>query len=528
MGSECFCGCPSLEEVTFLKNSKLKWIGKRCFAECRLLTNVSLANFLCLRSFSEEMFLHTRIESIHVPRSVREIQSRCFFRCSRLSRIDFEVEGRLKRIFDEAFRDCGLVDVHFPKSLVVLSARVFSGCSDLKSVSFAPGSSIQFIGSNCFECQCSIELPDTIYKIEKDAFGCDCEVVMESDNETIRDEFERWIEHRDHCFVNPTRGENEIIEGALHLCDGGVIGSGGQGVVKVKLNLITGETFAVKVIDYQTFSGEFTESMWNEMKSREKEMEELNHPCLVKVKGCCFDDNRHRITVCMDYIKGPSLEDGLSSNFSSVNLKNVLEKQPSWWTRSASCIVFLGIARGLDYIHNLNLIHRDLKPSNVLIDEEFHPKICDFDVGRKVDDIDDSGDMTIAVGTLKYMAPECSSGKYSSKSDYYSFGVLLYEMFEGLDSTSQSHVTPSELRFSDKTPEKIQEFIQDCLVTDPEERCNFECFSCEDSEHPLFSQLYRIVCEHMGLDEHDLSTVNDFVESIERDEEILANEGEYQ
>ena len=164
---------------------------------------------------------------------------------------------------------------------------------------------------------------------------------MKGENQDVIDEFETWKETRDRCFVNPMREANEIIAGALNLCEGGVIGSGGQGLVKVKLNMINGDILAVKVIDFPMFRGQ--DSIWDEMK----------------------DDSRRRITVCMDYIKGPSLEDSLSLCSGSVNLKSVLEKRPSWWTKSVLSIVILGIARGIDYIHGQGFVHRDLKPSNV-------------------------------------------------------------------------------------------------------------------------------------------------------------------
>ena len=162
-----------------------------------------------------------------------------------------------------------------------------------------------------------------------------------------------------------------------------------------------------------------------------------------------------------------------------------------------------------------------MKPSNVLIDEAYRPKICDFDVGRRVDAFEDSGSMTVNVGTFKYMAPECSSGQYSMKSDYFSFGALLYEVFEGIESAPPSFANSSGIHFSDETPKEIQDFIRYCLVPNPDERGNFEYVT-----NPLFSSLYDLVHEHMGLDERELSTVHDFVESLERDEEIIANDGE--
>lgn len=78
----------------------------------------------------------------------------------------------------------------------------------------------------------------------------------------------------------------------------------------------------------------------------------------------------------------------------------------TWWTIATKIVTILGIAAGLDYMHDLGMCHRDLKPSNILFDSEFHPKICDFDVARSDDMSDDSSSMTVNVGTILYMAPE--------------------------------------------------------------------------------------------------------------------------
>ena len=291
-----------------------------------------------------------------------------------------------------------------------------------------------------------------------------------------------------------------------------------QGIVKVKRNMVDGELLAVKVMDYQTFRGQFTSVMWDEIRYRQSVVERLCHPCLVKVRGSFFDEKRRSVTVFMDYVKGPSL-DAFSGTSSSVNLKTVLEKRPPWWTKPILSIVILGVAHGIDYIHNQGCVHRDIKPSNVLIDERFHPKICDLDVCRPVDD----DTMTIEIGTFKYMAPECASGHYSARSDYYSFGVLLYDVFECLDSTPQDFANPDALRFSEDTPTEIQEFIRKLLTLDEDERGYH--LICD--VHPLFASLYNIIVNYMGLDEGELMNVKKFVENIEKvEEEIIANQSE--
>ncbi|CAD6265784.1 unnamed protein product [Miscanthus lutarioriparius] len=110
----------------------------------------------------------------------------------------------------------------------------------------------------------------------------------------------------------------------------------------------------------------------------------------------------------------------------------VRRQQLDWSKRFA---IICGIARGLLYLHvesRLKVIHRDLKPSNVLLDADMNPKISDFGIARAFQG-DQSRDITRRpVGTLGYMSPEYAYwGHVSSKSDMFSFGVIVLEMVTG-------------------------------------------------------------------------------------------------
>nr|KYP61984.1 BRASSINOSTEROID INSENSITIVE 1-associated receptor kinase 1 [Cajanus cajan] len=95
--------------------------------------------------------------------------------------------------------------------------------------------------------------------------------------------------------------------------------------------------------------------------------------------------------------------------------------------------VAIGLARGLKYLHDKNIVHCNIKPTSILLTHDFRPLIGDFGFGKELE-LNSSKNKN--KGNYEYIAPEClEKGKLSNKTDVYSFGVVILELITGRRTT---------------------------------------------------------------------------------------------
>jgi len=129
------------------------------------------------------------------------------------------------------------------------------------------------------------------------------------------------------------------------------------------------------------------------------------------------------------------------------------------------------LCAGLAAAHGTGVLHRDLKPANIMIDGEGQVHIMDFGLAALTGDIEKRD---VRSGTPAYRAPEQAAGRsVSTRSDIYSLGMVLFEMFTGqraFDESSDRSELPSASRIVGDVDPAVETVIRRCLDPNPAKR----------------------------------------------------------
>ncbi|XP_069146625.1 serine/threonine-protein kinase STY46 isoform X2 [Solanum lycopersicum] len=194
-------------------------------------------------------------------------------------------------------------------------------------------------------------------------------------------------------------------------------------------------------------------------------MRKVRHKNVVRFIGACT--RPPNLCIVTEYMSGGSVYDYLHKQKGSFKFPTLLK-------------VAIDVSKGMNYLHQNNIIHRDLKAANLLMDENEVVKVADFGVARVKAQ---TGVMTAETGTYRWMAPEIIEHKpYDHKADIFSFGVLLWELMTG--KLPYEYLTPLQAAIGvvqkglrpaipKHTHPKIAELLEKCWQRDPTSRPDF-------------------------------------------------------
>ncbi|MBA3569629.1 MAG: protein kinase [Pyrinomonadaceae bacterium] len=250
------------------------------------------------------------------------------------------------------------------------------------------------------------------------------------------------------------------------------LGAGGMGEVYLAEDTILDRKVAIKFLPSESSSDVNAD---RRLLREAKAAATLDHPNICAIHEVGEDGGRSFIV--MQYVEGETLDCKIKTNTIHV---------------SEALTIAVQIADAISESHTRGIIHRDIKPQNIMITARGQAKVMDFGLAKEVrgprqlkSEAETVSLLTgpgMLLGTVPYMSPEQVRGEgVDARSDIFSFGALLYEMFSGRTpfaaesaagtiSAILTREPPPLARYATDVPTELERIVRKCLEKDPERR----------------------------------------------------------
>jgi len=241
------------------------------------------------------------------------------------------------------------------------------------------------------------------------------------------------------------------------------LGEGGMGVVYKAEDSTLKRMVALKFLPQHVSASEADKARFMQ---EAQAAAALNHPNICTIYG--IEEHDGQTFIAMEFVDGQTLREKKGS----VSLKQAID-------------IGIQLADGLAVAHEKGIVHRDIKPENIMIRKDGIAQIMDFGLaklrasGSKVTRLTKEGS---TVGTAGYMSPEQVVGQEADhRSDIFSLGVLLYELFAGQMPFKGVHETALAYEIVNVDPApmttarpeldpSLDAIVLECLAKEPDER----------------------------------------------------------
>ena len=206
--------------------------------------------------------------------------------------------------------------------------------------------------------------------------------------------------------------EAKVLGGRYELIER--IGMGGMALVYKATDKMLGRNVAIKILREEFKENE---EFIRRFKVESQAAASLSHQNIVQIYDVGEEDGLHYIV--MELLEG-------------VTLKNYIKISGGLLPRREALNFAMQICRALEHAHSKHVVHRDIKPQNIVLTDSGKIKVADFGIARAANNTTTVNSGQYAVGSAHYLSPEQARGGYTDhRSDIYSLGVVMYELFTG-------------------------------------------------------------------------------------------------
>ncbi|XP_022097192.1 tyrosine-protein kinase receptor Tie-1-like [Acanthaster planci] len=273
------------------------------------------------------------------------------------------------------------------------------------------------------------------------------------------------------------RWEDFIVEDVI-------LGTGNFGEVRAGGVKMDGKVIKAAI---KTLKETAPETAWEDFKKELQTMTKIKpHPNVVGLLGACFQQGV--LYMALEYLPTGNLRDYLRNTRPNQGAANS-KKRMSTLTSENLLKFGLDVAKGMEHLSVTGIIHRDLAARNILLSDDMTAKVSDFGLSRGQDVYVQNSSTRIPV---RWLALESLTLRvYKSKSDVWSFGILLWEIvthgstpYPGIESKSLAQILLDGYRMP--KPENCADDIYDVMLS---------CWQEEPSNRPSFGKLVQILEE---------------------------------
>ena len=260
----------------------------------------------------------------------------------------------------------------------------------------------------------------------------------------------------------------------------------------------------------------------NHTKTERLLLEKLNHPFIAKLKFAFQDEKK--LYLVTEFMQGGELYFHLKRNL--------------YFKEKAVKFYMSQVLLAIEYLHKNGYIYRDLKPENILLDRDGNIKLTDFGLSKML--LNENNTTNTICGTKEYVAPEIIKGKpYNKSVDWFSFGIMLYEMICGnfpfnlKNRVIDESIYQTKIDYPEKMSQEAKHTIEKLLEIEPEKRLGYNSeeeikkseFFKEIDFDKVYNKEYKPPFKPKLMGELDLKyfDINFTEENIDSEDSLIVN-----